>query len=127
MQFYRASDVRKAHGAEADAKATLDVLRAQLAKYDDLPKSVAALDEYLVPRDPLNADRNGFFRWKNGEWIVNFGKKRGESLKRIMLDEPNFLRWFTKGDFEADARMVAADALEGRLPPAPDIPPPAAK
>jgi hypothetical protein len=44
-----------------------------------------------------------------------------------MIEEPNFLRWFTKGDFEADARMVAADALEGRLPPAPDVPPGAAK
>ena len=40
-----------------------------------------------------------------------------------MLDEPNFLKWMVKGDFSADARMVAADALKGRLPP----PPPAAE
>ena len=122
VRFYCGRSHDGAHGAEADARATLDVLKAQLGRYEALPRDVDALDEYLVPRDPLNADRTGMFRWKNGEWTVNFGKKRGESLKRIMLDEPNFLRWFMKGDFEADARMVAADALEGRLPPAPEVP-----
>ena len=119
VRFYCGRAHDGAHGAEADARATLEVLKAQFGRYPDLPRDVDELDEFLVPRDPLNADRNGLFRWKNGEWTVNFGKKRGESLKRIMLDEPGYLRWIVKGDFEADARMVAADALEGRLPPAP--------
>ncbi len=108
-----------AHGAEGDTAATLEVLKAQLTEYADLPRSVAELDEFLVPHDPLNADRGGLFRWKNGEWTINFGKKKGESLKRMMLEEPNFLKWMIKGDFDTDARMIAADALEGRLPPAP--------
>jgi len=108
-----------AHGAEADTTATLEVLKAQLVRYTDLPRSVEELDEFLVPHDPLNADRNGLFRWKDGAWTINFGKKKGETLKRMMLDEPNFLKWMVKGDFDADARMIAADALEGRLPPPP--------
>ena len=37
-----------------------------------------------------------------------------------MLNEPNFLRWIMKGDFDTEVRMIAADALEGRLPPPPD-------
>ena len=121
VRFYcdRAHD--GAHGAEADAAATLEVLKAQFARYADLPQSVDALDEYIAPHDPLNADRNGMFRWKDGEWTINFGKRRGESLKRIMINEPNFLRWMVKGDFDTEARMIAADALEGRLPPAPDL------
>ena len=119
VQFYLGRSHEGAHGAEADADATLEVLKAQLAKYGDLPKNVDELDEYLVPRDPLNADRSGLFRWKDGEWTINFGKKRGDSLKRIMLNEPNFLKWMIKGDFDTDARMIAADALEGRLPPPP--------
>ena len=120
VQFYLGRSHEGAHGAEADADATLEVLKAQLAKYGDLPKNVDELDEYLVPRDPLNADRSGLFRWKDGEWTINFGKKRGDSLKRIMLNEPNFLKWMLKGDFDTDARMIAADALEGRLPPPPE-------
>ena len=123
VRFYCGRAHEGAHGAEADATATLEVLKAQLTRYPDLPRDVDALDEYLVPHDPLNADRNGFFRWKDGEWTINFGKKRGESLKRILLEEPNFLRWMIKGDFDTEVRMIAADALEGRLPPAPDLPP----
>ena len=119
VKFYCNRSHDGAHGAEADTAATLEVLKEQLVRYADLPRSVDALDEYLVPHDPLNADRNGLFRWKNGEWTVNFGKKRGESLKRIMLNEPNFLKWILKGDFDTDVRMIASDALEGRLPPAP--------
>ena len=122
--FYLNRSHDGAHGAEADAAATLDVLKTQLARadgrYAEVPRSVDAIDEYLVPHDPLNADRNGLFRWKDGEWTVNFGKKRGESLKRIMLNEPNFLKWITKGDFDTEVRMIAADALEGRLPPPPN-------
>ena len=121
VQFYCGRSHDGAHGAEADTAATLEVLKAQLARYADLPRSVDEIDELLVPHDPLNADRNGLFRWKDGEWTVNFGKRRGESLKRIMLNEPNFLKWMLKGDFDTEARMIAADALEGRLPPAPQL------
>ena len=119
VRFYLGRDHEGAHGAGADAAATLEVLKQQLVKYADLPRTIDELDELLVPHDPLNADRSGCFRWKDGAWTVNFGKKRGEPLKRIMLNEPNFLKWMMKGDFDTDARMIAADALEGRLPPPP--------
>jgi len=119
VSFYLGRTHDGAHGAEADAAATLEVLKAQFAKYDDVPRDVGALDEWIAPHDPMNADRNGMFRWRDGEWTVNFGKKKGSSLKKIMLNEPSFLRWMVKGDFDTEARMIAADALEGRLPPPP--------
>ncbi len=120
LKFYCSRVHDGAHGAEADTRATLDVLKAQLVRYSDIPRDVDAIDEWIAPHDPLNADRQGMIRWKNGEWTVNFGKKKGESLKAIMLNEPNYLKWITKGDFDAELRMIAADALEGRLPAAPD-------
>jgi len=110
-----------AHGAEADTRATLEVLKAQMTRHAaELPRKDSELDEYLVPHDPLNADRNGMLRWKDGELCVNFGKKKGESLKKLLLNEPNFLRWMLKGDFDTEVRMIVSDLLEnGRLPPAP--------
>jgi hypothetical protein len=75
-----------------------------------------------VPRDPLNADRNGLVRWRDGDWCVNFGKKKGEPLKKLLLNEPNYLKWILKGDFDTDVRMIVQDLLEnGRLPPAPVV------
>lgn len=120
VKFYLGRPHEGAHGAEADAAATLEVLKAQMEKYSALPKTSAEMDEYLVPHDPLNADRNGMLRWKDGELTVNFGKKKGESLTKLMLNEPNYLRWLMKGDFDSEVRMIVKDLLEnGRLPPAP--------
>ncbi len=120
VKFYLGRPHEGAHGAEADAAATLEVLKAQMEKYPALPKTSAEMDEYLVPHDPLNADRNGMLRWKDGELTVNFGKKKGESLTKLMLNEPNYLRWLMKGDFDSEVRMIVKDLLEnGRLPPAP--------
>lgn len=126
VRFYCDRDHVGAHGALADAEATLDVLKAQLARsdgrYKELQgKSIEELANFLVPHDPLNADRNGFFRWRDGVLCVNFGKKKGESLKKLMFNEPNFLKWIIKGDFDSDVKAIAADALEGRLPKPPQI------
>ncbi len=121
VKYYLGRSHDGAHGAEADARATLEVLDAQMKKYSELPRTADELDEYLVPHDPLNADRNGMLRWKNGELTINFGKKRGESLKRLLINEPNYLRWMVKGDFDTDLRGIVQDLLEnGRLPPAPE-------
>jgi len=120
VRFYLGRDHAGAHGAEADTRATLEVLKAQLERYPELPTTDTEMDEYLVPHDPTNVDRQGLLKWKNGDIVVNFGKKRGESLKRLCLDEPNFLRWIIKGDFDTEVRMIARDLLEnGRLPTAP--------
>ena len=120
VRFYLGREHAGAHGAEADAKATLEVLKAQMDRYPDLPQTVDEMDEFLVPHDPLNADRNGMLRWKDGELTVNFGRKKGESLKKLMLNEPNYLRWIVKGDFDTEVRTIVRDLLEnGRLPPAP--------
>jgi DNA polymerase-3 subunit epsilon len=122
VRYYCNRPHEGAHGAESDTAATLDVLKAQLERYADLPRSVAELDEYLVPHDPLNADRTGMLRWKDGELTVNFGKKKGETLKRLMLKEPSYLRWIVNGDFDAEVRMIVRDLMDnGRLPPAPEV------
>ena len=120
VKFYLGREHEGAHGAEADAEATLEVLRAQLERYPELPRTSAEMDEYLVPRDPLNADRMGTLRWKDGELTVNFGRKRGEKLRKLLVNEPNFLRWMLKGDFDTEVMMIVRDLLEhGRLPPCP--------
>ncbi len=120
VKYYLCRNHDGAHGAEADTRATLEVLKSQMERYGDLPQTVEEMDEYLVPHDPMNADRMGMLRWKNGELTINFGKKKGESLKKLLLNEPNFLKWILKGDFDTEVRMIISDLLEnGRLPSPP--------
>ncbi len=122
VQFYLGRTHDGAHGAEADTRATLEVLKAQMRKYPSLPGDVAAMDEYLAPHDPRNADRNGMLRWVNGELTINFGRKKGAVLRKMLLDDPGYLRWIIKGDFDTEVRMIVRDLFEnGRLPPRPQI------
>lgn len=122
VRFYCNRDHTGAHGAEADAQATLDVLKAQLERYGSLPKTAAEMDEFLCPRDPLNADRNGLVRWseKKHAWTINFGQKKGQTLRELFTHEKNYLRWIVKGNFDADVRAICRELLDkGRLPPPP--------
>lgn len=120
VRFYLGRDHVGAHGAEADALATVEVLKAQMAKYPELPKTTAAMDEYLMPHDPLNADRQGMIRWINGAWCINFGKKKGSKLTDLLAKERNFLRWIVNGSFDTEVRQIVnALVARGVLPPKP--------
>lgn len=124
VKKYLHRDHTGAHGAGADTRATLEVLKAQLELYPELPKSCEALDEYLVPHDPLAVDRGGALRWRDGELCINFGKNKGEKVRDLLFTPAGkrFLEWMLKGDFDTEAKCVIRDYLEhGRLPPAPKL------
>lgn len=121
VRFYLGRDHAGAHGAEADAKATVEVLKAQMVKYPELPRTSAEMDEYLVPHDPLNADRQGMIRWIDGAWCINFGKKKGMKLSVLLATERNYLRWIVNGAFDTEVRQIVSEFVErGVLPPPPD-------
>lgn len=119
LKFYCGREHTDAHGAEADTRATLDVIKGELAHYDDLPRTVEELDEMFNPRDPFDADRAGRFRWVNNELTVNFGKKKGELVRLLAKEDPGFLKWISKNDFPLDTRRIAEQAVNGVLPPPP--------
>ena len=120
VRYYLGRDHAGAHGAEADAKATVEVLKAQMVKYPELPRTSAEMDEYLVPHDPLNADRQGMIRWIDGAWCINFGKKKGMRLVNLLATERNYLRWIVNGAFDTEVRQIVSEFIErGVLPPPP--------
>ncbi len=120
LRFYCGRELGEdAHGALADARATLDVIVGQLERYPDLPRDVDALDRMFNPQDPFNVDRMGRWRWVDGEVTVNFGKKKGVKLRALAADRSDghsFLKWMVKGDFPEDTRLVAENALKGVFP-----------
>lgn len=120
LRFYCGREHTDAHGAEADVKATLDVLKGQFARYGDLPREMAALDKLLNPIDPFNVDRAGRLRWIDGEVTINFGRKKGEKLRDLIRDEPSFVKWMIRSDFPQDTRQICEEALKGRYPTAPN-------
>lgn len=123
LKFYCDRAHSDAHGAEADVRATLDVILGQFKRYPDLPRDMETLDRTFNPIDPFNADRSGRLRWVEGELTVNFGKKKGTRVKDLAKDDPGFLKWIIKNDFPQDTRLICENALKGVYPQPPRLKP----
>ncbi len=124
VKFYcDGADLVDAHGAEADARATVRVLEGQFRKYPDLPRDPDELDRLINERDPFNVDRAGRLRWLDGEVTINFGKKKGERVRDLVENDKGFLKWILKADFPLDTREIVADILRGKWPSPPAVTP----
>jgi DNA polymerase-3 subunit epsilon len=119
LSFYCGTEHDEAHAALGDAKATYEVLVAQMDRYPDLPADVGALAEYCNPTVPDAVDPDGRLKWAGGEIIVNFGQKTGISLRELAENEPGYLRWILNKDFSPEVKAVVRDALDGKYPEPP--------
>ena len=112
-RFYLDREHTGAHAAEADVAVSFEILEAQLARYDELPNTVEALDAWLR-RVPENAaDQSGKFVHEDGRVVFNFGKHKGKPLAEVAAAAPDYLEWILGSDFPDDAKQVVRDALDG--------------
>lgn len=103
-EFYCGYTFDGAHGALADTEATYNVLRGQLAKYDDLPNDVDRLDEYTTQRRVV--DFAGRFIYNDKDEVVfNFGKYKGQRVSDVLTKEPGYFGWMMNSDFPADTKF----------------------
>jgi DNA polymerase-3 subunit epsilon len=109
VRFYCGRDHERAHAAAADVTATADVLDAMLARYADLPRTPAGLEQHL--KDPKAVDSAGHFIRVEGEVRFAFGKCRGQSLDAVAKIKPDYLHWMLTKDFPDDAKELVRQAL----------------
>ncbi|MEE8412899.1 MAG: 3'-5' exonuclease [Acidobacteriota bacterium] len=113
-RFYLGREHAGAHTAEADVAVSFEILEAQLARYDELPDTVDALDAWLR-RVPENAaDQSGKFVHEDGRVVFNFGKHKGKPLAEVAVAAPDYLKWILGSDFPDDAKQVVRDAVDGQ-------------
>lgn len=116
-RFYLQRDLADAHSAAADAIAAREVLAAQIERYPDLPVTPAELAARFG--DKTRVDPEGKFVWRGSEATLNFGKYRGRSLRELVQQEPDYLRWMAGRDFSGPVVTIIEEALEGRFPAPP--------
>ena len=100
VRFYTGGRHHDKHVAMADVRATMAVLDAQLAFYEDLPRDVVALHAEYHDKDAI--DLSGKLRYRHGVPCINFGKYRGQPLSSM---QSSYLRWML------DERVVSDDAV----------------
>ena len=100
-----------AHGAVADASATLEIVHAQVARYADLAGlDVAALDLASGGRQPTWASDDGKVRWgDDGRAVWGFGKLAGKPV----ASDRGFAAWVMRNDFADDVKAIVARVLNG--------------
>ncbi len=116
LVFYCGKTHDHAHGAEADAQATLEVLEGQLQKYDDLPRDMDQLDKYSSIKKPHWVDQTGKLKWKGREIVLNFSKRKGELLRDIIENDPSFAKWILRSNLPRDMQDIVKGAINGKWP-----------
>ena len=103
-KFYCHKDLTEAHSAEADTRATLEVLEAQLDRYaDTLKNNVDFLAEFS--RRNRNVDLAGRIVLNDqGVETINFGKYRGRSVREVLRNDPGYFNWIMQGDFTKNTK-----------------------
>jgi hypothetical protein len=61
----------------------------------------------------------GRLKWINGDIAINFGRKKGMALKKMIEQDPNFIKWMLRSDFPRDTLDIIRRAGEGEYPDPP--------
>ena len=108
LRFYCDKELSDAHSAQADAKATHDVLLAQLDRYDDLEPNVDFLNNFSKRKK--TADFAGFLVFdKSNEMCFGFGKYKGKKIKDILEKEPGYFGWVLNADFPRYTKKILTE------------------
>ena len=98
--FYCNKSIENAHNALYDAKATWDVLKAQIERYPDIKNDVNYLSEFSKAGNYNLLDFAGRLAIdEKGEAVYNFGKHKGKTIKQVAQIEPGYYGWMLDADF----------------------------
>lgn len=104
-KFYCNQDLTDAHSAEADTHATYEILKAQIAKYEDLGESVKELSEYS--QHYQNADFAGFIGFDDeGNEVFKFGKYKNQKVTEVFDKDKGYFGWIQNADFPLYTKKV---------------------
>ena len=105
-KFYCGKNLEDAHTAEADTRATYEVLKSQLDRYpEEFQNDMASLAEYSSFNK--NVDFAGRIVYDDkGVEVFNFGKYKGMSVSEVLQKDPGYYSWILNGDFTLNTKNV---------------------
>jgi DNA polymerase-3 subunit epsilon len=105
LKFYCDKELENAHTAEADTKATYEILKAQLDRYPDLKNDVVFLSEFSAFGNNVDFAGRVVYNDKRQE-VINFGKYKGRLVEDIFREDPGYYGWIIQGDFPLHTKKV---------------------
>lgn len=109
--FYCDKQIQNAHSAEADTRATMEVLLAQVARYENtewedkkgnrstpVVNDIEALHKFTNLNKPVDFAGRMVYN-EQGQETFNFGKHKGKAVEDVLKAEPSYYSWMLQGDF----------------------------
>ncbi|MDR3137978.1 MAG: 3'-5' exonuclease [Tannerellaceae bacterium] len=107
-KFYCHKGLENAHSAKVDARATYEVLQAQLDHYPTLENNVQALSKFSA--HTLNVDFAGRMVYDDkGREVINFGKYKGRLVKDVLREDSSYYSWIMDGNFPLDTKQALTE------------------
>ncbi|MBS1757267.1 MAG: 3'-5' exonuclease [Bacteroidetes bacterium] len=113
-KFYCAKELANAHSAEADINATIEVLEAQIEKYQQLGTTVDSILS-VIGEDKIVDYARRFIYDDKGVEIFNFGKFKGKPVCDVLKAEPQYYDWMMKGDFPMHTKKKLTELFNKAL------------
>lgn len=106
-RFYCGKNLEDAHSANADTRATLEVLKAQLDHYPELVNDVKSLAEFSSHNRNVDFAGRLIYNEANKE-VINFGKYKGQLAEEVLRRDPGYYSWIQQGDFQQNTKDAFA-------------------
>lgn len=104
-KFYCDKNLEDAHSAEADTRATYEVLKAQLDRYENLKNDIASLAEFSSHNKNVDFAGRIVYNENNVE-VINFGKHKGTPVEEVLKKDPGYYSWMMQGDFPLYTKKI---------------------
>ncbi|MDE6513496.1 MAG: 3'-5' exonuclease [Muribaculaceae bacterium] len=104
-KFYCNKDLTEAHSANADTRATYEVLKAQLDRYPELQNDMDFLANFSTQRKGVDLAGRIVYD-DHGREVFNFGKHKGKTVDEVFASDRNYCDWMQNSDFAADTKRV---------------------
>jgi DNA polymerase-3 subunit epsilon len=107
-KFYCDGDLTDAHSAEADTRATMEVLLAQVNRYEELKNDVAFLHDF-GKRGNMVDFAGHLVEDESGRPVFNFGKYKGRGVAEVLRENPGYYGWMMEAQFPGYTKKVLTE------------------
>jgi len=117
-KFYCNQTLENAHSAESDVKATYEIFKSQLSKYENTMLEDDKGNKFIPVQNDVNKLSELSNKAKNvdlagriiynekGIEVFNFGKHKDKPVEDVFNKEPSYYNWMMQGDFSLYTKRV---------------------
>ena len=119
LKYYTGKKIENAHDALSDVRATIDVLKGQLERYQDVDledgdgniiekpvqNDMKALHKFTTDDKMIDATMRLKYNHE-GVIVFNFGKYQGQEAAKVLTKDRHYYNWILNKDFSSQVKQL---------------------